>query len=362
MKASRRVPSQRDIAIKAGVSQSTVSIVLNDRSEAMGIPPQTQDRIRRAIEELQYVPNVAARALRKGRNDLIGVYTFEPVFPMGPDDYYSEFLHGIEEEAVSIGVDLVLFTSALAPQPGASGVYRSGSNRLGIADGTVMLGSRKSDEELTRLREEGYPFVFIGRRGVPNVVIPSVTADYHNAMSSVLELLTSFGHESVLYVGARARIQPQEERLNGFNQFAKAIDGLVTRNVVVERREIDGPFIRDSVSSGCTAIVAETAELGRAIVEAAQGQSLTFPEDLSLVVLDVGVRYRGADVSHVGVPRRAMGSRAVSLLVELIEGGDLPNSTVVLDCSPPGDETVSTPPRLSSSSHDGVRVQGPRIV
>lgn len=337
----RTTPSQRDIASLAGVSQSTVSFVLNGRSEEMGIPVATQERIRQLGQELRYVPNVAARALRNSRNGLIGVYTYERVFPLSPDDYYNEFLHGIEEGAVALGLDLVLFTSSLGADDGSGGVFRAGSNRLGIADGTVMLGSKKSDEELARLATEGYPFVFVGRRDVPGVIVPCVTADYYSAMLPVVGLLTSFGHERVLYVGARVRTQPQRERLLGYEDFARG-SGVETQATFVDADDIDSKSLQAWAKAGYTAIVAETSDIGKAIVHAAHSGNIAVPGDLSLVALDVGVTVNGEEVSHVEVPRREMGREAVSLLAHIIND-DAPSHPVALHCAPPTPATVARP-------------------
>lgn len=85
-------PRQRDIAERAQVSQTTVSLVLNGRSRQYGITTETERRVMDAIIELGYVPNATAQALRGGRNGLIGVHTFERLFPTGPANYYYEFM------------------------------------------------------------------------------------------------------------------------------------------------------------------------------------------------------------------------------------------------------------------------------
>ena len=95
----------------AGVSQTTVSLALNGRTAAYGINKETEERIMAAARELGYVPNPTARALRGGRNNLIGVHAFEPLFPTSSESYYEEILVGVEQAAINAGQDLVLFTS-----------------------------------------------------------------------------------------------------------------------------------------------------------------------------------------------------------------------------------------------------------
>ena len=82
-----RRPRQADIARLAGVSQATVSYVLNGRTDRPVIPQQTQERVLAAARELGYVANPSARSLAGGSNRLIGVYTFESVFPIDHHDF-----------------------------------------------------------------------------------------------------------------------------------------------------------------------------------------------------------------------------------------------------------------------------------
>ncbi|MFD0854717.1 LacI family DNA-binding transcriptional regulator, partial [Actinomadura adrarensis] len=175
-------PRQRDIARLAGVSQTTVSLVLNGKSAEHGINRDTERKILAAIKELGYVPNITARALRGGRNGLVGVHSFERLFPTGRDSYYDEFMVGIEEQAIRSGQDLVMFTS-MHQEDGDTNIFREGQNRLQIADGAILLGFHRHDDELARLAAERFPFVFIGRRQKVAGVMPYVTGDYHAAVT-----------------------------------------------------------------------------------------------------------------------------------------------------------------------------------
>lgn len=215
MAAKVRAPRQSDIARLAGVTQSTVSLVLSGRAAAESIPQATQDRVLAAVKELQYVPNVAATSLRGGRTGLIGVHTFEPVFPVASDDYYNPFLVGIEEQAVDLKVDLVLFASTQGDD-GTRRIYANGTNRLRLADGAVMLGMEQNEEDLVRLAAEQYPFVFIGQREGASAQRPYVAPDYHQALASVLEPLADAGHRRIAYLGESVRRRPQEARYDGF--------------------------------------------------------------------------------------------------------------------------------------------------
>ncbi|MCC4908081.1 LacI family DNA-binding transcriptional regulator [Microbacterium sp. cx-59] len=337
-----RIPRQSDIARLAGVSQATVSMVLNDRAAENRIPESTQQRIREAMTELGYAPNIAAQSLRGGRSGLIGVHTFERVFPTAPDDYYREFLNGIEEQAVDSGLDLVLFASTQKPD-GTRSIYGSGSNRMRLADGAIILGFEKNDDEIHRLSDEGFPFVFIGRREVEGLDIPFVTADYAAAMEPVVRTLVDAGHRTVTYLAAPLRALAQQERLEGFEAAIAVAEHDVTYRVEVRpEADVTADWVRAMRRSGSTAIVVETFDLARALASALADANLVAPRDLSVISLDDDPRGGGA-FSHVRVPRRAMGRRAVELLLSVIEGVDAPTFAAPVHCEPPTGETVGAP-------------------
>src|SRR5687768_10794545 len=167
-----------DVAKYAGVSKSAVSAVLNNRvGEGIRVSEETQQKIRDAVQTLGYVPSLAARNLARGRNNLLGVFTFESIFPIDSRNFYYPFLMGIEEEAAQQGYDLLLATAAHDPESRGR-IYRNGTNRLQLADGVVLLGHSSDKQEVYRLLEDGFPFVYVGRRESPHDNISYAAADY----------------------------------------------------------------------------------------------------------------------------------------------------------------------------------------
>jgi DNA-binding LacI/PurR family transcriptional regulator len=325
-------PGQKDIARAADVSQSAVSLVLNGRAAENSIPQTTQQRILQAARELGYVPNVAARSLRGGRNGLIGVHTFERVFPVKPGDYYHEFLVGIEEKAVELGQDLVLFASTQGPDSTRS-IYGSGRNRLRIADGAVMVGMEQNDEELVRLAGEGYPFVFIGHRHVEGAEFPFVSVDYRAALRDVLDMLTERGHRQICYLGSRRRTGPWEERLAGFRRHTRHLGLPADRVRLIDPAEVSVDLLTAESTTGTTALLAETYELAEAVHRQAGAAGVFIPAQMSFVCLDVAPH----DVpwSQLVVPRRQLGSRAIEMLIEILDDPVNPVRSDFLSCPPP---------------------------
>lgn len=328
-------PSQRDIALAAGVSQATVSFVLTNSSAKNGISPETRRRVEEAASTLGYSPNVAAQSLRGGRTGLIGVHTYERIFPVSPDHYYHPFLIGLEEEASSLGVDLVLFTSAQKSN-GARSVYHEGHNRMRLTDGAVILGARKDDQDLHRLSEEGFPIVSIGRPGPSRTSVASVAADYRTVVAETVTELASSGHERTLYVGHRERLTARQNRHDGYVSGCEANALRATPPSLIDPALIDGEWLTAVVNAGVTAVLAETTAHAQAIFSAAAVAHILVPTELSLVCLDVSSN-PGSFVpwSHITVPRYELGRRSLQLLNDLLDGRITSDHTETLSCGAP---------------------------
>lgn len=326
---------QSDIARMAGVSQTMVSLVLNGRAESAGVAEETQKRVRDIIDELGYVPNVAARSLQGGRNGIIGVYTFEAVFPLVADDYYYDFLVGVEEEAVRRGHDLLLFASTQS-EDGARSIYGNGTNRLVLADGSIMIGMRTNDAELIRLAGEDYPFVFIGKRDVAGVTFPYVTADYERAAADAVQLLHDHGHDQVGYVGLVHRIVPLDLRLRGFDRRVESLGLSGAASWMLDPAAVTAPWLADRIADGITAFLIESIDLVDPFVDAVTRLGLDVPADLSVVLLDLPPKDSpAASWSRIGLPRREQGRRSVALLLQFLDGEITADHAETIACAPP---------------------------
>ncbi|MEV0166434.1 LacI family DNA-binding transcriptional regulator [Nonomuraea fuscirosea] len=310
---SRRL-TQRDIARLAGVSQTTVSLVLNNRADAESrIPAETRDRVLRVIQETGYVADPAARRLAAGRNRILGVFTYEPVFPSATGDFFHPFLIGIEECAEQRGCDLLLFTSAPTVD-GRKRVYHQ-DHRLRLADGCVLLGRELDREDLARLVVEDYPFVSVGRRDDAGGTVPYVGADYPAAVGELVARTRAMGHERVAYLGHGRGPESYVDRYRGYAES------------VPEPLRLDpgepAEMAERVLAAGVTAVLAEEYADGVALTDVLGRRGVSVPGDLSVLTLGDPTRPAPTDVDFTGfrIPRREMGRQAVEDLTELVEGG-----------------------------------------
>jgi DNA-binding LacI/PurR family transcriptional regulator len=322
--ARTRRPTQTDIARAAGVSPAVVSLVINGRTDGkIRISDETQARVRQAIRDLGYVPNLAARQLAGGRNRLIGVFTYEPVFPLGETNFYYPFLVGIEEEAEALGYDLLLFTRN-DRDSGRRLVYRDGSNALQVADGAVLLGTNEDRSELARLVADGFPFVFAGRREIDGQPLAYVGADYAAVAGEVVDRLAAAGHRTFRYLTEHAHLSESgADRLAGFKRgLARA--GIDPMGTYPGEVAVTPDTVAAWLDAGVTAFVTQTLALAQAVIRAAAMLGHRPPTSFSIAALgnsDDRIEDDGT-VTSIDIPQREMGAGSVRLLVDMIERPD----------------------------------------
>ncbi|MFF0342384.1 LacI family DNA-binding transcriptional regulator [Kribbella sp. NPDC004875] len=335
-----KAPRQSDVARLAGVSQSAVSRVVS--GDVDRIPVETRDRILAAVKELGYVPNAAARNLRNKRNRLLGVHTFEAVFPHAREDFYFEFLLGIEERAEEIGYDLVLFTST-GTSDGRRRIYRDGTNRLNLADGTVLLGAATDREELARLWHDGYLFVHIGRREVPGAEVPCIVPDYHSAAGRLVESLADRGHRNLAYLRSGIEQEAYADRRAGYRDAVERL-GLQDRSPGFHGvPDLSEEWLDELVSGPETAVVAESVGLAEDLRTRLAARGLSIPEDLSVAVLEGSGDEPGHRWDCLVIPRQEIGRIAIDALVARVENPDAEPVSQLVACDLVAGETVAAP-------------------
>ena len=329
--------TQHDIAKMAGVSQATVSLVLNGTPTALArIPEETRERVQQVIRKTGYVADPIARRMAKGLNRILGVFTYEPAFPSEQADFFTPFLLGIEEEAQAQTYDLLLLTGAGI---GRERKIFADGNRLRIADGCLVLGREFDRTELKRLVTGDYPFVAIGRREDAGGPVPYVGGDYASGTRALVEKARALGHERLAFIGPSGSAESVVDRWRGFSD---AITGSAELVLHVDEVDRGATETLDAIAaSGSSAVFfVELADAVR-VEAAARERGLSIPNDFSVVVLGSHVR---AERSHVqftsfNIPREEMGRQATAMLVRRIEDA-APVEQILLTCEPVEGQTL----------------------
>ncbi|MCP2322234.1 DNA-binding LacI/PurR family transcriptional regulator [Hamadaea flava] len=315
MPTRRRRVTQREIAEIAGVSQTTVSVVLNDRDGTnVRIPEETRARVKRALEQATYVADPAARRLAGLDSQIIGVFTYEAALSPESMDFYGPLLNGIERAAESIGCDLLFFTSSPVEDGTRSLFHRK--TRLRLADGCILLGQQMVGSELERLVAEQFPFVAVGRRDETTAAVPYVGIDYVTPTSELIDQAAVLGHRQALYVH-RGRDTPTARDRRGAVEAASA-EGRLAFLLVGDERVADLPRLARATEA--TLIIAEDAFLTEDVIHALVEAGVDVPGEISVAALGEvrGHRAANGDLTGLHVPRMQIAAEALELLQQLI--------------------------------------------
>src|SRR5580693_2754833 len=211
---TRRITSS-DIARAAGVSQTTVSFVLN-KTEGTSISAKTKARVLSAAEALGYVPNSAARTLVSGRSYTLGLLLARGDL-MSFDAFAPSLMFGISRVCNLHGYKLLVE----AVEPGSRRDAYFDLTRSKSIDALIVLNSNSEDEGLVRLVESKFPVILFGSIGHQDE--NSISPNTWKAAEYATRHLVGLGHRRIAhityapvrYIGANERLKAYRRALDG---------------------------------------------------------------------------------------------------------------------------------------------------
>ncbi len=315
----KRATSQ-DVANAAGVSRTTVSLVLNN-VQGVNIPESTRERVRDAARDLGYVPNATAQALATQRARAIGLIMTRSPEHIASDVFLPQLISGLLTVIKKRDFRLLI---EIVDGNADDRAYIKLAQAKHI-DGMIILTPRSTDEGIKKLDEMNIPAVLIG--GIPECRLTSVLADDRAASQQAVEHLTAQGHTEIACILNAREIYPDaQNRLAGYQDALKKADipyrdslvrfadfdpqsGQVAMEDLLKKEHFSAAFIAsDNVAMGAK----------RAIREA----NLHIPEDISIVSFDdiPWAAYADPPLTTVRIPAQEMASKACVLLLDMIHG------------------------------------------
>jgi LacI family transcriptional regulator, xylobiose transport system transcriptional regulator len=301
-----------ELADQAGVSLSTVSKVLNGRSD---VSKATRERIELILEREGY----RRRSGLPNRGTLI-----ELVFPELETAWAMEIIRGVENIARSNGLSVVLTESGNRHSPGAEwieGVLR----RRPV--GVVLVFSDLADDAKAKLRSRAIPFVIIDPAGDPTPDVPSVgSANWSGGLMATRHLI-ELGHTRIAAITGPEDMMCSLARLDGYrsamNTAGLPIDPSLLR---FGNFQVDGgrDIANDLLSSENrpTAIFAGSDLQALGVIDAARAHGLRIPRDLSVVGYDdlQLAQWSSPALTTVHQPLMKMAEEAARLVMRMSEG------------------------------------------
>ena len=314
----------REVATLASVDISTVSKVL--KGDGISVRPETRDRIMGAVAKLGYRPNLHARGLRLRRTGAIGL-----LLPDITNPVYASIVRGAVKRADETGYSVLL---AETSDEATADAYRMLVQDKRI-DGLLVTTARRTNKVSAWLASDGIPHVFVNRR--PASSAPSVVADDEAGAALAARAMIERGHRSLGIVAGPADVDTAERRLEGFRAEIKR-HGLSPP--IVKRGAFTPEGGRQAMAQLLgrdrrpTAVLVSTFVGAVGALRAVNEAGLTAPDDISIVSFDdpVTASYLTPSLTCVAMPFEEMGSTAVDVLAEVIEGN--PGRSVVVDTAP----------------------------
>jgi len=307
-----------DIAAQAGVSEATVSRVLNGKP---GVSATTRQMVLAALDVLGYERPTRLRQRSAGLIGLITPELSNPIFPA--------FTQVIEQVLTRYGYTPVLCTQTpggstedelveLLVERGVTGiVFISGLHADTTAD----------TERYARLIGKGVPFVMINGYS-PRITAPFISPDDRAAMRMAVQHLAGLGHERIGLAVGPARFVPVERKLEGFADAMGERFGLdqAQASALVQHSlfTVEGGQAAASalLDRDCTAIVCGSDLMAFGAIRGVRARGLSVPGDVSVVGFDDSPLIAFADppLTTIRQPVEAMGAAAVNVLLEEISG------------------------------------------
>lgn len=325
----RRMPTQIDIARKAGVSQVTVSHVLSGRGR---VGEEVRSRVLDIARKLGYRPNAAARAISTGTFGcvalLLGMRQQTSVLPQG-------LLWGIEDALEKR--DLYLMVARLDDARLKTPGFIPKVLRQVHADGMLINYTHWHPPELPeQLDAHRIPAVWLNTKRPFDCVYP----DEFGAARAATDRLLALGHKRIAYVdfGLSGDYGPDDVHFSAIDRYAgyaqaMSLAGLQPCRVIGEEGACRLPWTRKWLCADerPTAVIANGLLSARPVLAAAMTCGLSVPKDLSLVVFDEKpVHEFDLPLATVLTSDTEMGVAGVELLMERIDGQRKPLKSVAL--------------------------------
>ncbi|MBV8551639.1 MAG: LacI family DNA-binding transcriptional regulator [Acidobacteriaceae bacterium] len=319
----------KDIADDLGVSVVTVSKVLRNHGD---ISRETRDRVLKRIKELNYQPNLAARALVTGRTHLIGL-----VVPDLVHQFFAQVAKGASHVLRKRGYSLIISSSEEDPALENEEISQLLSRRI---DALIVASSHSTPAFLQQIEDAQIPYLLLDRK-FSGCEACFVGIDDRKAGELATTHLIENGCQRIAYIGGK-NVSTAINRLEGFRKAMAAhrlpihegqitcrshfddaadITGYKAMKTLLRRKpHPDGIFCyNDPVATGVM----------QAIIEA----GLRIPEDIALIGCG-NVRYASAlrvPLSSVDQDCELMGEQAAAIALDLIAGKVVTPKTVLLE-------------------------------
>jgi DNA-binding LacI/PurR family transcriptional regulator len=325
----QRPPTLEEVASRAGVGRGTASRVINGSEQ---VSAAARNAVLRAVEDLGYVPNRAARSLVTRLTDVIALVISESEERFFGEPFFGQIVRGVSGALAGGDRQLLLTMAHRAHDRGRLDNYLSRQH----VDGVLLLSLHGDDPLPRQLAQRGVPAV-LGGRPSEESSLPFVDVDNAGGATLAVSHLIRSGRRRIATITGPLDMSAGLARLEGY-QSALTSHGLEVDPALVA----EGDFSEQSGRQAMEALLERAPDLDAVFVAsdpmaiavlatlAAHGRRV--PQDVAVVGFDDShsSRYTTPALTTVHQPVEEMGAAMVRLLGEWIDGSG-PQQNVVLD-------------------------------
>jgi LacI family transcriptional regulator len=300
----------KDVARKAGLSVATVSHVLNGTKRTR---PQTRQRVLRAVQQVGYTQNQAARNLARGKSNMMALIISDIRNP-----FFPEITASFQDQALMHDVEALVFNTNYDAQRTLHVVKRL----IGLqVPGVAVLTSQIDPAVIDLLANSGTAAVYLDLGRVAPA-ISNILLGYEHGIAEGLEYLIGLGHRRIGYIGGPTSLHSAQQRKRAFTERAGQM-GLEIDRIIDSDFTVQGGYFACSrlLSAGApTAIIAANDLMAIGVLHRAYDGGLRVPENLSVVGFDdiLFAEYTQPALTTVAVPRVEIGKVAFQALWKLV--------------------------------------------
>lgn len=302
------------VARRAGVSTATVSRTINGSDK---VTPKTAERVRRAVEALQFYPDTNARSLGSGRSSLYGLIISDITNP-----FFPELVKSFEDIAVEHGQEVLVANTNYDPARMEGCVTRMMQRKV---DGVAIMTSEMEDRLIKVFSHRNIPMVFmdVGQLG-PG--ISRVRVDHAAGVTMAMEHLIGLGHRKIAFISGPLDLFSARTRFQAFLQTLE-VHGLKRDPSLIQEanHRADGGHaaMLRILNSGAkpTAVVASNDLTAIGAMGAIHERGLRIPEDISIVGYDdiQLSAYTQPSLTTLRLPRIEIATAAFRALYNLLQ-------------------------------------------
>jgi len=319
----------KDIALEAQVSISTVSFVLNDKGEKMGISPAVIKKVQDIAAKLNYRPNMIATSLRTGKTKSIGL-----IVENIANQFFSSLARVIEEEAKKKGYRVFYCSTGNDEERSAELVQ---SLLQANVDGFIITPTEKLDKSIDQLLKMNRPVVLIDRY-FPGQEVSHVVMDNYEGAFLATNFLIEKGRRKIALINNNSGMVQMQLREKGYVDALKKA-GIYDEKLILhldyhssEEEKVEEliSFFRNNKAIDGALFL--TNYMGLAGLQAFQKMGLKLPEDLAIISYDdhYSFRLHSPAITVVEQPINTIAVKAVELLMDQMINDDAVVEKVVL--------------------------------